>query len=139
MVMPVTGVQMPQLMPEDDQLLHRLGPLLDDDEVEVLELDPQPGHFDLVGKALETQLDRTPAAPRAHLLAQRPAQRPYVGGGLLSRPDLGGELGGQAAHRGTCARAPQRGPDSGGPDPRARDVHRSPFSPPADGLAAVRD
>ncbi|MCQ9184242.1 hypothetical protein KMT30_35430 [Streptomyces sp. IBSBF 2953] len=52
------------------QLLHRLGAFLDDDKVEVLELHPQPGDRDLVGEALEAQVDGASTAPAAH----RPAQ-----------------------------------------------------------------
>lgn len=73
-VVAVPGVQMPQLMAEDDQPLHRLRPLLDDDQVEVLELHAQTGHFDLVREPLEPQLHRPSAAPRAHLGAQCVAQ-----------------------------------------------------------------
>jgi hypothetical protein len=86
-------------MAEDDQLLQGLGPLLDDDQVEVLELDPQPGDFDLVREPLEAQFQGPSAAPCAHLLAQRPAQFAHVGRGVGSRPQGRGQFGREPAHR----------------------------------------
>jgi hypothetical protein len=110
-VMPVTGLQMPQLVPQDDQLLQLLGPLLDDHQVEVLELHAQAGHFELVGEPLETQPHRASAAPCAHLLAQRPAHLPHTGRRAEPGTDGRGEGGGQRAPRRTLPGPAQHGGD----------------------------